>query len=249
MRRAAADIAVALAAVVAGAVLLFVRPDIPWVRVSLGLPLVLLLPGAALASLADREKRLEAVEWLTLSVAASIGLAVVAGMALGASVGLTADGLLVTLVAATLVSLLAAYARSSPEPEVDSTRFHQRRVAHLALGLVGLLALGFLVIAVSTPGIPPSEHGVVQLWGLPDGAGGLRLGARNIDAEEDRYVLTVRQGDQTITQQRVVLPEGATHIFEVKQTAIITTSAPVAASLADEGGKLAERTVLVWSAE
>jgi hypothetical protein len=249
MRRYLADIIVALAAVISGAVLLFLQPEIVWVRSALGIPLVVLLPGAALASFADREYRLGALEWLTTSVAASISLTILIAMTLAASIGLTTDALVTALVAITLALIIAAQLPPSPQPADDGGRRHQHRVTHLALGVALLLAFSFLIVQLSIPRIAPPSAGVVQLWGFSDNAGGLRIGARNVDANQERYVLTVKQGDQLITQQQVVLQKGASHIFEVKKSAIWTTNSPVFAELADESGSLPPRSISVWTVQ
>lgn len=214
----------------------------PWLRVAVAVPLVMLVPGHAAMLLIDPERRLGALEWFALSVGASLAATMILGMALAAWLGLTAERMVTALGSLTLLLLIAALLVPAPET-VAAGGSTARRAAAAALALVACTAA---VLLLSIPRATESGPGTVQLWGLPDAAGGLRIGARNIDATSGRYHLSIQQGGGTITQQEVDMPVGAERIFEVKASATWTKSAPVTAVLTDVSGKLPPRTVSVW---
>ena len=214
----------------------------PWLRVAVAVPLVMLVPGHAAMLLIDPERRLGALEWFALSVGASLAATMILrdGTRRMARSHGRADGHGARV--ATLLLLVAALLVPAPET-VAAGGSTARRAAAAALALVACTAA---VLLLSVPRATESGPGTVQLWGLPDAAGGLRIGARNIDATSGRYHLSLQQGGGTITQQEVDMPVGAERIFEVKASATWTKSAPVTAVLTDVSGKLPPRTVSVW---
>lgn len=219
-----------------------------WARVAAGIPFVLLLPGHALMLVVDRDRRLRGLEWFTLSVATSVCVVIAAGMGLAATFRLTAVGMVVVLAAVTTLALVAAWARSAPSPEEPPNPVRRSSVGRAAFGMLALVACGLLVLLLSIPrdnrlSSPP----VVQLWGLPDASGGLRLGARNVDAPSRSYRLTIQQAGKVIAQREVDLPAGTDRLFEVKKSATFTNSAPIVGVLEDESGVVASRTVSVWT--
>jgi len=236
---------VACATALAAATLLLVPADLTWARVLVGVPFVLFLPGSAVMFVFDPDRRLGRLAWLALSVAASVVVAMFAGIALAASVGLTAERAVAALTVVTLIAIAFDWTRSRPRPESLS---EWRGVAgDVAGGALAVLACALVVMALSIPRDTTTGPGTTQLWALPDSSGGLSVGVRNVDAASERYLLTIEQGGRMITQQRVDMPKGTEALFEVKRSAALTLSAPVIAVLSDESGIVAPRTVRTWT--
>jgi hypothetical protein len=242
---------VAIATGVCAAILLVAAGGPVWLRVLVGIPFVLLLPGQATLLFVDPDGRLGGLEWATWSVGISIAVSSLVGMGLAASLGLTASAMIVALTLVTLLALVAAQRRAIGEPDRLAAVTRRNPVWRTAFGAIVLLTCTLAILLISTPGPSAAQPGkTVQLWGLPDSTGGgLRIGADNIDASSKHYRLTVEQGGQLISQQSFDLPAGSRRLFVIKKSATWTRSAPVTAVLADADGVLPSRTISVWPSE
>lgn len=218
-----------------------------WLRVAIGLPFIFILPGQATLLFVDPDGRLGSFEWATWSVGVSIAISALVGMGLAASFGLSANGMIVSLTVVTLLALLAAHRRALGEPDRLAAVTRRNPVWRTAFGTLALLACAVVVLMLSIPGAGATQRGqTVQLWGLPDKSGGVRIGVDNIDAPSKRFQLTIEQGGQLISQQSLDLPVGSRRNFAVKQSATWTRSAPITAVLSDTDGSLQPRTISVW---
>ena len=251
MTRERAVLLMAIATVLAAVVLMLADPGFVWLRVVVGVPFILLLPGHALMLLADPDGQLGRVEWFALSVGASISITILAGMWLAySSYGLSAHDMIVTLAAVTLITAVASLARTASQMQEHPQPVQRNSVQRASLGALMLVACTLLVLLVSISGSRNSDSGrVVQLWSLPDSAGGVRIGANNVNSSSEHYRLTIEQGGRLISEQDLRMPARSSRVFEVKRSATWTTNAPVAAVLTDVGGLVAPLTISVWATE
>jgi len=248
MNRDRTAIVVAIITVACAALLLAVSDSWVWLRVIVGVPFLLLLPGHAVMLYVDPEGRLGVAEWFVLAVGMSISVTMLVCLGLSGTIGLSAHGTIVAVAAATLVALVVASLRTTndlPRGKVPGRRDPGRR---LAWGAAALLACVLFVGVLSIPfGTNAEATQTVQLWGLPDkAAGSLSIGARNVDATSHRYVLTIAQQGQLISRQEFDLPAGKTRVFLVQRSALLNVDAPVTGELVDTSGAVGRRTISVW---
>jgi hypothetical protein len=248
MNRDRAAIIIALITIACAALLLAVSASWVWLRVIVGVPFLLLLPGHAVMLYVDPEGRLGVTEWFVLAVGVSISVTMLVCLGLAGTLGLSARGTIVAVAVTTLVALVVASLRTTdelPRGKVPGRRNPGRR---LAWGTAAILACVLFVGVLSIPfGTNAEATQTVQLWGLPDkAAGSLSIGARNVDATSHRYVLTIAQQGQLISRQEFDLPAGKTRVFLVQRSALLTADAPVTGELVDPGGTVAKRNISVW---
>jgi hypothetical protein len=250
MSRDKSMLIVAVITVCCAAILLLAAGGPVWLRVAIGVPFVFILPGQAMLLFVDPDGRLGSFEWATWSVGVSIAITALVGMGLAASFGLSARGMIVSLTLVTLLALLAARSHARGEPDRLAAVTRRNPVWRTAFGALGLLSCTLLILALTIPGTGATQRGqTVQLWGLPDKVGGLRIGAVNVDAASKHFRLTIEQGGRLISQQSFDLPAGSSRLFVVKESATWTRSAPVAAVLTDTDNALSPRTISVWPSQ
>jgi hypothetical protein len=248
MRRDRTILFTAIAPTLGAAILLFTCPEPSWLRIVIGLPFALILPGHAVMLLVDPDRLLGRLEWFTLSVGVSLSLSMLVGMGLAASIGLSVNGTIATLAVMTSAMLVMAQARIvASTSRQRATYVSLDLIRYPSFGALALLACGMLVLLISIPRADTSSSAnIVQLWGLPNESGDLRIGAKNINSSSRRYHLAVRQGERVIVNEEIGLPAGSSHILLVKASAMWTKSAPVVAVLTDPGGRVRPRTIRVW---
>jgi len=219
-----------------------------WLRVLLGIPLIFVLPGHALMLLVDTEERLGRAEWFALSLGGSLSITILTGMALAITpFGLSAQTMILLLALLSLALTFAAQART-PAPLLDEELPPQRTPAlRGALNTMLVMACMLLVLAAAVPSADTAKGGgIVQLWGVPAKSGGVRIGAKNVNAPQSRYRIRIEQEGRLISEQEFDMPEGGGRIFEVQKAATFTTRSPIEASLSDVDAEVATRTVSVW---
>jgi len=251
MSRRRAILLVTIVIALAATFLVFANPAWVWLRVLVGIPFVLLLPGQAIMLFIDPDGRLGGFEWFTLCVALSIALTTLLGMGLAASTaGLTTSGIVAALTVVAFLALLAAQTQTSSVPDSRATQTRRNSVQRASSGALALLACTLVILLLTIPGLGAGTTGrVVQLWGLPDGAGGLRIGTKNINTTSQHYHLTIEQGGRLISEQQFDIPAGTQRIFEVKKTATWTKGSPVTAVLTAADPRVAPRSISVWTTE
>ena len=168
MSRNRAVFLLAIITALCAAVLMFVNVGFVWLRVLIGIPFVLLLPGQALMLFVDPDGQLGGFEWFALTVGASISLTTLVGMGLAASpLGLNADYLVAGLASVVLLALIAARTPAAPPPRPRPVRSYRYSIRRASLGALALIGCAILVLLLSFP-----DLGTVATW-----RGGPTLGA------------------------------------------------------------------------
>jgi hypothetical protein len=235
-------------------------------RALAAVPFLFLLPGMSILLIIDPECRLAGFEWFTLAASSSVAVVVLTNVGLAAFGLLGAQGTVLVLASAITVTCVASMLglgdtgdrlvpsiasmlglRDAARGLIPSRRSPLRRGA---IAAACLLTVAAIVIGLSRDELRPSPSAqVVMLWGLPDGSGGLTIGAQNVDASSKAYRLTISQQGRQISEQSLDLATGTRRVFVVKASATLTKNAPVEAQLVDLSGKVATRTVSVWTTE
>jgi hypothetical protein len=161
------------------------------VRVALGLPLVTFLPGYALSKLIFGA-RLRPSERLLLSVALSLAIDILGGLALSLSTwGLTTRSWAVLLGGLTCALALVSTRRRRAEP----VRWKPPR-GTLRVSFVAALCAGVTAVAIAAdrrPEPPPSwATGYTLFWLLPQGQSTYELGLQSGEFEDASYRVELR---------------------------------------------------------
>lgn len=181
-RLAVPDPDLLLVAVTAFAAVLAVLLNLPVVvRLILALPLVFFVPGYALMCALFPARPLPAVERLLISVGASFGITILAGLVLARVVGLSATSWTIMLALFGMAGAGVAWLRrkraATERPYVQLPTVRLRDALPLAVAAVAVIAIivGTRVIAAQQEVPPPA-----QLWMLPlaDGSFDAQLGVR-----------------------------------------------------------------------
>jgi len=201
------------------------------VRVLIGIPLVLFLPGYALISGFFPTQVIPAVERLLIAVGASIAISLLAGLVLAVvGVRLTPNSWTVTLAAVTLVGLIVAWLRrvhygvAGPGLGIAT----MPRISAFFVLVAALLALNILagsrVASVAQSSLPPT-----QLWMVPvaDKPGEAQLGVRN-GGDAGDYVLRLSSRGQTVHEFDLTLAAGQVWATLVTLPADVASDAVVA---------------------
>jgi uncharacterized membrane protein len=195
------------------------------VDIVFGLPLALLLPGAALIWAVDPWGRtVKGPERLMWSFASSIGIVIFGGLILNLTGGLTRENWLILSAAVVAVAAVAGWLRSGAQVGEDSaggttegeeptgwvTTLSLRTVALLAAAV--LVVSGALVLSVRTNTESNREH-FVQAWILPQPTGNVfsttaQLGVRNEEGDTEVLVIRVKVGSSGTSTRNVELRDG-----------------------------------------
>ena len=245
-------------AVLAAALLALFAPAAVWLRLVVGLPLVVLLPGYAIVAAFDPEHELGFAERSASSIVLSIVLTIACGMLLAISpLKLSTAGSLLVLGVVTIVGNAIASHRAPrgrlAQPEHPVLEGGARRAFTLPVIVIALgLAAALLVVAgtVRSARFTPSSGELVQLWMLPDNAhknGGVEIGVDNRISTTSRFTLQYFQGSVNGTDTAFTLNPGASRLFTRPPLLEATVSVPpMEAELrtADGGGRT--RSVSWW---
>lgn len=184
----------------------------PILRTIVGLPLVLFLPGYALAQALFPSLELPTVERLLISAGASIALAILTGLVLAAAGHLNALGWASALTGLTVVCIVIAWGRrlldgtTGPRPNFPS----MPRLAALMLVAAVLIAAN-AVVGARLFAAQSEEPGPLQMWMLPaeESANDLLLGVR-AGAEGGRYRVVLAADGEQVYDFAVVLDDQET---------------------------------------
>jgi uncharacterized membrane protein len=202
-----ADLLATAAVATIAALLLMLDPGLFTLRVILALPLVLALPGYSLSAALFPNGEIDWPRRLLLSVALSLSLAVVIGLALNLmpfglrSVPWAAALLLVT-VAATAVALAR---RRRLELIGSVSRVRRVSLVDAALLLGAACVLGGAVAFARTPLTAKKVQGYTALWLLPGSGRGtatVRVGVTSGELNPMTYRLVVRLGSRVVSERR-----------------------------------------------
>lgn len=211
------DLAVA-AVVAAASAVIVVRFSLPVaVRIAFVLPLVLVLPGYALARALLSGRELEGSLRLLLSLGLSLSLAIVTGLVLDVStIGLDTRSWAVSLAAETWSLCVVAGPRWRRRNDVDeaapSTPSWRLRGRDVVLFAVAACIFSGAVAFARTPLPAPNVHGYTALWLLPGPAGhrsDFRIGVKSGELKRVSYRLVVRVGTRVVVQRRFQLEPSA----------------------------------------
>lgn len=168
-------------------------------------PFVLFLPGYALTFAFFGGQFIGAFERLLLSVALSIAVAILTGVALNFTpIGLQSTSWLIALVLVTLCAAVYAFFRRQL-PVTTSLRFNPSKVragnVFLYSLAVLLLVVTLLIVRLPTPAI--GIEGYTSLWVLPIDASHpqfLRLGVGSSELTTDDYRLELQVNGQKVQE-------------------------------------------------
>lgn len=239
-----ASIAIAVAATIAAVA----APAQAWLRLPLGLPLVVLLPGYGLLRALHPDAGRDAVMRFTISVAASISLVVFLGLAMHAvGIRIATASWTIALATLTVGADYAALVRLRPAAQAPVTPG-----VPTPLAAAGVLAAFVLAgsVALSVPySFAPASGEIVQLWAMPGDAmrpHEITVGVRNDLSRTHYFRLIVTHADQLIADKALYLPPGTDLVFSIHTPAALSALTPVRAVLTAEGNASAERMVAIW---
>jgi uncharacterized membrane protein len=165
----------------------------PALRLLLGLPLALFLPGYALAAALVPGSPGWA-ERLAQSLGLSLALTVLGGFVLNALPGgLQPTSWLVLLAGVTLAGALAAIVRRRGASSVAHTPVRVGPMAAIALAVALLGAVGAVGVARSGAD-GQAASGFTQLWMQPDETGAVVIGVRSMEPAPVAYTVRLESG-------------------------------------------------------
>ena len=214
-RRLDADLA-AVAALVLLAILASLLPAPDWLRALLFVPLVLAVPGYAVAAALFPPGDVSRDERAVLTFAFSISAFALSGIVVQLVLDLDRGAWLVLLVLVTLGSIALAQARRPPSPAPRGRRPISLRPDPRLAALPVAAAIAALAVAVASGGAADQEarSHFSSLWLLPGGDGPTALttevafGAENHEGRDRRYLLRLSRDDEELRVWRFTLADG-----------------------------------------
>jgi uncharacterized membrane protein len=201
-----------VAAVLASAVCSLAGLDVTVVRAALAIPAVLVAPGFVLLAAIGLLDRLALWERVVYTVAASLGLGVLVGVALGALDAITTTGVAVGLALVTGALAAVALARAGRRPEIER-RAAPMRIArgHAALfALAGAIVVAAFAVAIVGARDQERRQRFPELSLVPPRAPGdaITVGVRNNNTRSARYIVYVLSGNRKLRTWHVKLGPG-----------------------------------------
>jgi len=197
---------VAAIAVLALAAVLLQLND--WLRAVLSLPLVLVLPGYALAAALFPSEEISGQERLLFTFGGSLAIGVLGGLLLNlAPWGLNPPSWTVLLVAVTLVTTLVALVRRSRAGGATEARAGRWRIR--VSPLQGALLAAAVLVAAGAVGVAQAgasqqpEPSFTQLWLLSapeQGQASARLGFQSFEKSPANYRVQVKEGNSVLRE-------------------------------------------------
>jgi uncharacterized membrane protein len=199
-----------------------------------GIPLAVLLPGAALISAIDPwHRQLQGPERVMWSVGSSIGIVIMGGLILNLTGGLTRSHWLILIAAAVGLLVVVGYLRAGMQdaPDGSASRVSEgsaaRGLALLSFRPVALMVVavvvvvGGLVLSQRSNAESTREH-FVQAWILPQPTGNVfstkaTLGVRNEEGGHQRILVEVKVGRAGSTMT-VGLRDGQAWTHQITRT-------------------------------
>jgi len=201
-----------VAAILAGAIALTPAPTS--IRVLVGLPLALMLPGFALASVAFPDS-IGWVERLSVSLALSIALCIVGGLALNWTVGITKVSWVLYLVLMTIAGAIPGKWRwRGGERETAGlvTRLRTARVpVRVALLAFCSFSVAVAAVSIARTALPAKGiDGYTALWLVPAEAplDAVHIGVSSSELRTTSYLLELRASGELLMSQPLTLRTG-----------------------------------------
>jgi uncharacterized membrane protein len=224
--------------VLASAVCSLAGLDVTAVRAALAIPAVLVAPGFVLLAAIGLLDRLALWERVVYTVAASLGLGVLVGVALGALSALTTTGVALGFALVTAALAVVALARTRRRPEAESGAPPMRIArGHVALfGLAGAIVVVAFAVAITGARDQEREQRFPELSLVPPRtpAGAITVGVRNNNTHSAGYTVRVLSGNRTLRTWRIKL--GADQSFSAALPASSIGRRGVRALLVGSGG-------------
>lgn len=185
-----------------------------WLRAPLLLPLVLFLPGYAVAANLFAPKTIGLTERGVYAVALSIAITAVGGLVIQLALGLGREVWAIFLAGVTLYASLRILVDGQVDPlSLPSSISWAVLVAVLVFVLAGAIA-AFAVITAGD-GLRDAQAKIhfTDFWLLPDGRSGvetdnLLVGLRSHEGQTSRYTLELSRGTEVLSQQELQLRAG-----------------------------------------
>jgi uncharacterized membrane protein len=238
MRR---DLALVSALAIA-ALVVALLPVATWLSAALLLPLVLVLPGYALAAGFFAARTVGRIERAIYAVALSIAVVAVGGLLIQLVFGLSRDPWVVFLVAVTLGAALWAHRKNPVEPLVWPAGISPLLpAAVIAFAVAGVIA--GLAIASAGSGLREAQAKIrfTDFWLVPAGAGSLAPGEETLEVglsshegRPVRFGLQVSRAGQIVLGRSLRLRAGETWERNFAVTGA-PRGVPVIATLTREG--------------
>jgi uncharacterized membrane protein len=231
-----------ISALAIAALVVALLPVATWLSAALLLPLVLFLPGYALAAGFFPPRTVGRIERAIYAVVLSIAVVAVGGLLIQLVLGLSRDPWVVFLVAVTLAAALWAHREHPVEPLVWPAGISSGLpVAIVAFVLAGVIAC--LAIASAGSGLRDAQAKIrfADFWLVPAGAGTpatgeetLEVGLHSHEGRPVRFGLRLARGGQVLLARSLSLRAGATweHTFAVSEA---PAGVPIVATLTREG--------------
>jgi uncharacterized membrane protein len=227
------------AAVVAAAVCAIAALLLPndVVRLVFALPLVLLLPGYAIASASLAKREIEYPQLALISVALSLAVLALGGLALNYLGGLHPGTWALLLFLVVLAAARgAALRRRAAAPAASLRPQLQRRPAVAAVGLIlgGIVAAAAALVLTFTPVSAKHAVGYSDLWMRPydHGSADVRIGVGNQEHDRTAYGLIANFGHgRHLAVRRFALDPGQRHVVRLSVPPPRGRSEPVAVTL------------------
>ena len=169
-------------------------------RLLLGLPLALVLPGYALTAAIFPRPTLGRSNRLLLTLALSICATILCGFGLNrSSWGMQRQTWTIALATVTLAGCIIALGRralagATPAPHGPGAGLGMRPVQALLMGLAVALVIGTVVLARYEARLKPPAA-VIQLWMLPDGGPAtVRIGITSVGEAQGVFRLVIARG-------------------------------------------------------
>jgi hypothetical protein len=192
MSRRHADLVLVGAGSVVAAMVLLAAPGSGAPAVLAGIPLALVLPGYAVTRAVFRERLRSAADYVLLSLALSLSVTVLGGLALNAlwptAHPLSSDSWAVLLSAVTVGCCLIAHKKGHVGPRLAPSLPRPRTVDVVVLGAALVIGGGAVGLASTPLPPPPGVTGYTQLSFLPQ-APRAHLAVRSDELEPTRYRL------------------------------------------------------------
>ena len=205
MQRPSNDLLAVMVSAGLCAVLALLLPADSIVRLMCALPLVLFLPGYAIAAALFPPRSLGVPERLLFSLGLSVIATALTGLALNVTPwGLQTNTWAIALAAIVLLAGIIAWRRRGQDATITTVPVDTRFKLRLRDGLLLVLALLVTGTAIGLTRLPVTPDGVTgytSLWMIPTNPGNsndFRLGLNSSEFTETRYRLQVSVGEQVV---------------------------------------------------
>jgi uncharacterized membrane protein len=181
-----------------------------WLRSSLLVPLVLVLPGYALAANLFAPRTVSPAERGVYAIVLSIAVAAVGGLVVQLAIGLSRDSWALLLAGVTIAAGVRGIRAAPRQPMAMPTMPWRPALVAAALLIASLIA--GLAIASAGEGLREAQSKIrfTDFWLLPPGAGAesVTVGIRSHQGKPTTYELRLRLAGQAVASEDLTLAAG-----------------------------------------